>query len=255
MQIYPYVQNRKRCPLSSLKWKIIPWSTHSKSPKDELIDILVDIPEILEDIVSLRTLSSQPEKQYLLRQAVEEKCWRCDRQLLSWSTSCGNATVAFVESLITAHSTEENSKNSAPPATDLAMAHLGMIYWTTYSLVSQMLSSLSGASPPGEDKNRLPPRIDAHLYSRKVALLIPYFKSPAVGSFLLSFIGFPVAVAASFLARQDSEGNFSEARALLVKAFHGERGSQLQRFLATWPWMTRSESDTLGAKGAQHAVE
>jgi hypothetical protein len=96
--------------------------------------------------------------------------------------------------------------------------------------------------------------MDARLWTHKVALLIPYFQNPGVGSYLISFIGFPVAVAASFLARQDSVGNFSEARALLVRAFHGERGKQLQRFLATWPWMTRPELDTLGVTGTQASV-
>lgn len=200
---------------------------------------------------SLKSLSSQPEKQYLLSQTLEERCWRCDRQLLSWSTSCGEAVVSFVESLIAVQDLDNNGEASTPPSTDLAMAHLGMIYWTTYNLLSQILLWLKGAPSSEEEIALLPPRIDAYLYSRKVVLRIPYFKKPGVGSYLISFIGFPVTVAASFLARHDSLGNFSEVRALLVKAFHNEGGKQLQRFLASWPWMTRSEMDTLGMTEAQ----
>lgn len=253
MQIYPYLQSRKRCPLSSLEWKTMPWSKHPKWPKDKLVDILIDVPGIMEDMTTLQTLSAQPEERYLLCQALEERCWQCDRELLSWSTSCGEAIVAFVESLIAVPGLDDNSESSAP-STDLAMAHLGILYWTIYNLLSQILSGIREAAPSREDMTRLPPRIDALLYSRKVALLIPYFKKPGVGSYLITFIGFPVTVAASFLARQDSEGTFSEARALLVKAFRGERGQHLQRFLATWPWVTRPESDTLGVTGAQAAV-
>ena len=251
MQIYPYLQNRKRCPLSSLEWKTIPWSTYPKSPKDELIDILIEIPGLLEDMAALKTMSSEHEGKHVLCQALKERCWRYDHQLLSWSASCGEGIIAFVESLVTVQDQDDNGKESAPPSTDLAMAHLGMIYWTTYNLLSQILSWLSQVDPAKEDTTALPPRIDAHLYSRKVALLIPYFKKPGVGSYLISFIGFPVAVAASFLARQDPVGDFSEARALLARAFRDERGKQLQRFLATWPWMARSESDTLGATAKQ----
>lgn len=254
MQIYPYLQSHKRCPLGNLEWKTIPWSTHPKWPKDKLLDILIEVPGILEDMATLKTSSSQPEKRYFLRQALEDRCWLCDRQLLSWSTSCGEAIVAFVESLIAVQDLDDNSKESAPASTDLAMAHLGMIYWTTCNLLSQILSWLREAAPSKEGTILLPPRIDVHLYSHKVALLIPYFKKPGVGSYVITFIGFPVAVAASFLARQDLVGDFSEARALLVRAFHGERGKQLQRFLATWPWMTRPELETLGVTGAQATV-
>ncbi|KEF54376.1 uncharacterized protein A1O9_09542 [Exophiala aquamarina CBS 119918] len=237
-----------------LEWKTIPWSAHPKWPKDKLLDILVEVPGILQDMAILKTFTRQPEKQHFLRQVLEESCWWCDRQLLLWSTSCGAAVVTFVESLIAVQDLDDNSKESAPPSTDLAMAHLGMIYWTTYNLLSQILSWLRGPGPSREDTTPLPPRLDAHLYSHKVALLIPYFKKPGVGFYLISFIGFPVAVAASFLARQDSVGTFSEARALLVRAFRGERGKQLQGFLATWPWMTRSELDTLGMTGSHAAA-
>lgn len=255
MQIYPFLQNRKRCPLASLEWKSVPWSTHPKWPKDKLLDILIEVPGILEDLVTLGTLSPQSMKRSSMWQALEERCWWCDRQLLSWSASCGKAVVAFVESLITVQDLDQKSQESAPPSTDLAMAHLGMIYWTTCNLLSQMLFWLSANAPSKEDSTRLPPRMDAYLYSHKVALLISYFQNPAVGSYLISFIGFPVAVAASFLARQDSTGNFSEARALLASAFHGERGKHLQRFLATWPWLTRSQLDTLGVTAAQADID
>ncbi|KAJ9607131.1 hypothetical protein H2200_008203 [Cladophialophora chaetospira] len=253
--IYPYIQSRRHCPLSSLEWTNIPWSIHPKSPKDKLVDILIEVPGILEDMTILKTLSSQPQERYLLCQALEERCWRCDRQLLIWSTSCGNAIVDFVESLISVQDLSENSAESAPPSTYLAMAHLGMLYWTTYNLLSQILSWLRQAAPSKNKTPPLPPRMDAHLYVHKVALLIPYFNKPEVGSYLISFIGFPVAVAASFLAREDSAGTYSEARALLVQAFSGgERGKELQRFLASWPWLTRSEADTLGMTGAQATV-
>ncbi|KAK5064776.1 hypothetical protein LTR84_000610 [Exophiala bonariae] len=71
--IYPYIQNHKRCPLSTLEWKTIPWSNHPKGPKDKLIDILIEIPGILEDMGALETLSTQPEKRHFLGQGLEER--------------------------------------------------------------------------------------------------------------------------------------------------------------------------------------
>lgn len=198
--------------------------------------------------------SMQPSERESVSQALEEKCWWCDRQLLSWSTTSGEATVSFVEGLIVGEDLDNNSSESAPSSTHLAMAHLGMIYWTTYNLLSQILFFLTQTIPSRESTKQLPLRIDAHSYTRKVALLIPHFHNSGVGSYLISFIGFPVTVAASFLFRQKSAAGTSEARALFDKAFRGEQGNHLRNFLGTWPWMTRSEIDTIRTVGNQVAA-
>jgi len=246
VQIYPCLQNRKRCPLSSSEWKTIPWLTNPKSPKDKLLDILIELPGVLEDISTSETLSDQPEQRFVLLKRLEGKCWLYDRQLLSWATSCGADIISFVETLITVQNVKDESSGSALPSIDLAMAHLGLIYWTTYNLLSQILFWLTEACLSKEDKTQLPPHLDPNLYCRKVDLLIPYFKKRGVGSYFVSFIGFPVTVVASFLARHDTSGNLSEAREFLARALDGEHGILLKRFLATWPWMTRPESETLG---------
>lgn len=193
-------------------------------------------------------LFNEPERQSLLQDDIEERCWLYDRQLISWSTSCGAATVAFVERLITNQDHDNDNNESALSSTDLAMAHLGIIYWTTYNLLSQIISRLRETAHPGENKGQLPSRMDAHQYCSKAISLIPYFQIPEVGSYFISFVGFPATVAISFLARQDASGHFSEARGLLDRAFCGEHGKQLQSFLATWPWTTRHESETLGSR-------
>lgn len=99
---------------------------------------------------------------------------------------------------------------------------------------------------------RLPQHLDAHLYCRKVDLLIPYFKNSSVGSYFVSLVGFPVAVAASFLLRQ---GNISGASEFLARALDCEHGILLKRFLGTWPWITRPESETLGSATVQAVMK
>jgi hypothetical protein len=245
LQIYPYLHNRKACPLSSLAWKTIPWSLHPKSPKDELIDVLIELPGMMEDTSTLKTLSSQPERAYAPYEILQERSSWCEHQLQSWSTTCGEATVAFVEGLI-ADPDRENDVYMAPPSTDLAMAHLGLIYWTTCNLVSQILSSLEEFASSEKATDLRSQRSDSLIYSRKVALLIPYFNRPGVGSYLISFIGWPVAVATSYLAKYD----LAEAQPLLDAAFRGEHGRQLKKFLNSWPWMTMVEMDMLGSAGA-----
>lgn len=243
MQIYPCIQSRKRCPLNSPEWKTIPWSTNPKSTKDQLLDVLIEIPDVLEDMTITETLSDQPEQRHILLKKLEERCWQCDRQLLSWATACGAEVVAFVESLIAVRDVKDMSNEPALPSTDLAMAHLGLIYWTTYNLLSEILLWLTEAYMPKDDDIQLPRHLDAHLYYRKVDRLIPYFKKSAVGSYFVSFVGWPVAVATSFLSRQ---GELAEARAFLARALDCEQGILLKRFFGTWPWTTDPESEILG---------
>lgn len=228
------MQSRKRSVFSSPEWKSVPWSTRSKSPKDTLLDILVEIPALLEDLEVLAGLPAGSDKRLCLYQQLEQRCWSCDGQLQTWSTSHGAPTLALVESIITI---QERNRTS-PSSEQFAMAHLGMIYWTTCNLLYQITSFLRTGSP-----QQLLSRMDPRIYCRNIGLLIPYFQCPGMGSFFLSIVGFPATVAVSYLARQDDPGEFSDERRLLLRAFQGKHGGQLHRFLATWPWQSERERD------------
>jgi hypothetical protein len=227
IQIYPDIQNRKRSIFSSPEWKSIPWSLRPKDPKDELLDILVEVPAILEDLDDfLGCLSDQVERQTFLRQQLEERCWLYDSQLHQWATNSGSSTVTFVEAKISSESQED----AAPSSEDFAMAHLGMVYWATCILLYHTLWYLVGDSRP-----KYPGRIDPRQYCRKIALLMPYFHGPGVGAFFMNIAIFPAAVAMGFLARRDPADQPSQERRMLLKSFRGKHGHQLQNFLRSWP--------------------
>lgn len=193
-------------------------------------------------------LSEQSEGPSILLKSLEENCWLYDRQLLSWTTSCGAEIVALAEHLISVQDLKDKSDESALPSTELAMAHLGLIYWTTCNLLSQILLGLTEACRSTKAKARLPPHPNAYFYCRKVDRLLPYFQKRSVGSYFVSFVGWPVAVAVSFLARQ---GELTEAREFLARALDCEQGTLLKRFFGTWPWMTDAELQVLGSADAQ----
>jgi hypothetical protein len=238
-QIYPDIQNRKRSAFSSLRWKSVPWSLCPKGPKDELLDILVEIPGVLEELEDLlRCPSDQVERQTLLRQQLEQRCWLYDSQLQTWSTGSGLSAVAFVEVRVTNKSGEDSARSD-----DFAIAHLGMVYWATCNLLYHILHFLGGSSRP-----ELHERIDPRQYCRKIVLMLPFFQSPGMGAFFINIAGFPTAVAVGFLARQDPPDQVSAERRLLLKVFEGKHGRQLQEFLGTWPWQTSRETEIISAR-------
>lgn len=215
---------------------------------------MIDIPGVLEDLSRIELLSDQSTMQCFLLKDLEERCWHYDHQLQLWLTSSGAATIAFVEDVVANQQKYriDNDKNYAmPSSTDLAMAHLGLNYWTTYNLLSQIIGPLKQAAPPTVEGATLPARFDPHHYCRLVSLLIPYFQTPGVGSYYVSFVGFATTVAMSFIVRQCPSEDVSALRILLSKAFHGEHGAHLRRFLATWPWANPQESEAMGRQMSQ----
>ncbi|OAL30795.1 hypothetical protein AYO22_01415 [Fonsecaea multimorphosa] len=238
MKVYADIHRRKRSVFSSPAWKSIPWSVHPKGPRDKLLDILIEIPALLESLESLLAcLSDEVERQTLFRQQLEERCWLYHSQLQTWSATSGSSTVDFVEDQIAngAH------KGSEPSSEHFAMAHLGMLYWATCNILHEVLWYVAG-----KDRADLPACMDARLYCRKIILLMPFLQRPTMGAFFLNIAGFPAAVAVSFLARQDPPGKVSEERRMLQKAFQDIHGAQLRNFLGTWPWRTDRETEIIG---------
>lgn len=184
------------------------------------MDILLEIPGLLED---LERRSAHETQQGSLFAQLQERCRICDESLRNWSTSSGHASVSFAEGLI---STPATQVSSLPPE-NFAMAHLGMIYWATCSLLHRVMA---------DDTN-------AGLYCRKILLMVPFFQRPDMGAIFINFVGFPVSVVVSFIARQENHAAFEALKELLYKIFMDpNRGSQLRAFYETWPWQSTNET-------------
>ncbi|KAF4943718.1 hypothetical protein FGADI_13217 [Fusarium gaditjirri] len=218
--LYQDLHSRKRSAFNTPEWKSIPWSTLPKTPKDELVDILLEIPGLLQD---LEQESADTTQQESLHKQLRERCRICDEDLRNWSTSSGEASVSFAEGLISIPATQDSSLSPE----DFAMAHLGMIYWATCSLLYQIM---------GDDTR-------AWLYGRKILLMVPFFQRPDMGAIFINFVGFPISVVVSFVARQEEHAAFEGSKELLYKIFMDpNRGSQLRAFFETWPWQSANET-------------
>ncbi|XWW92808.1 hypothetical protein V2A60_000735 [Cordyceps javanica] len=141
---------RKRSPFASPAWDKIPWKKHPKAVKDELIDLLQDIPEILEYIEEFKVCTDLGRRQDL-EMLIMSRCNEVRADLDAWAADRGDSLQRF--------DCFANIGPLEPPRNDAEFAfhHMTVIYWFTAGMVAcikSFFSSRQGAEriperPPG----------------------------------------------------------------------------------------------------------
>ncbi|CAI4213943.1 unnamed protein product [Parascedosporium putredinis] len=201
------------------EWKIIPWTVSSKSPEDHLLDILLDIPEVLERYDGLRA-SVDLSKQRELRDALRLKCPM-------------------------GHGKRRNrllyAPSKQPSLTELESLKIKALYltgclllYTTWKMVSDAGSPI--AAPPDPS------------YSRSledIAALTPMLLSASTGMFGKQVASWPLAIALQFFMAF-AQPQFDKQKAALVKCLDGPQAQVIREFIHSMnadsqshpPWMT-----------------
>ncbi|KAK3341933.1 hypothetical protein B0T25DRAFT_465775 [Lasiosphaeria hispida] len=127
---------RKGLALSTPEWKNIPWQEIPKDLKDVLVDVLVDIPGLVEDLDRLRRCTDAGIQAHFHLKLVQD-CWEHDRQLRAW--------LGLVHQL-----TDPGKRVCKDPAspeslvTHIAQVHGMSLYWTSSLVVYSILREASG---------------------------------------------------------------------------------------------------------------
>ncbi|OAA66324.1 Zn(2)-C6 fungal-type DNA-binding domain protein [Cordyceps fumosorosea ARSEF 2679] len=138
---------RKRSPFATPAWDKIPWLKHPKAVKDELIDVMQDIPEILEYIEEFK-VSKDAGRRRDLEMLIMSRSSEVQADLDSWAADRGDSLQRFD---CFAHiGPLEPPRNDA----EYAFHHMTTIYWFTAGMVSCIKSFFS--SRQGEE--RIPER-------------------------------------------------------------------------------------------------
>ena len=207
--------NRKKSMLSSPEWKTIPWCEKPKNSRDLLLDILIDMPGLLEDLDALNECPSSQERQRL-RQELIGKCWMYDALLLDWANSICPSQQPFGSSY-------QPPEDEIVSPQQLAHAHGLSLYWTTCLLLYSTLASASGSS-----SILLPERTDPRVYIGSIAKVVPVLLRAGSGMYGQHIAALPLGVALQFAMATDS---MAHEQAMLVRNFEIPRGRVVNGFL------------------------
>lgn len=135
------IGRRKASPFNSDEWKSVPWRMRPKSMKDRLIDIMLEVPTLLEQMtdVSTHALPAESRKQLLVHcEAVEEA-------LQSWAVDMSSEILRFDYTV--------TGLPLFPPMvdTEFALLHLSIIYWFINMMVFSIKISRSPSDPGTAD--------------------------------------------------------------------------------------------------------
>lgn len=176
---------REKLVFSTPEWKNIPWQEIPKDLKDVLVDVLVDMPGLLEDLDDMQSCRKQ-SRQRKLRHELVQRCWEHERQLLDWL----HLVCQELGSSTHASATEPGEKDLV---THLAVIHGMSLFWTTCIILYSTLRTASG--PQAE----LPGRTDPMHYVRKLAEAISSLLRPSAGLYGKQSAALPLELALLYI--------------------------------------------------------
>ncbi|KAJ6439226.1 dnaK protein [Purpureocillium lavendulum] len=136
-----YFGRRELSPFSTREWRTTPWRAREKSIKDLLVDILDDIPGLLQQLDKVQGLQYGAKRDELL-QKLHLRCREIEVTLNAWKRRVGNDLQRFDYTT--------TSLPIAPPDSDVefALLHLTSLYWVACLLLYSTLGFASRQGSP-----------------------------------------------------------------------------------------------------------
>ncbi|CAG9945559.1 unnamed protein product [Clonostachys rosea f. rosea IK726] len=207
---------RQPTALSTSRWKEIPWKCLPKTPRDRLVDIMLDFPEITTEVSRL-DLTTKEFDQLFQREKLIEKCWSIIRDLRRWEDTWGAEAVEFATNRV---NTESSPEPPHFPSEDLAKGHIMLIYWAHCIMICDIFQSQIRKSLKPRTPAAWPEYTKPATYCRKLANLLRFFQINKSGSFFMNMVLTTTAYCFQYLSREEEDGPPIE-KAMLLKALRG----------------------------------
>jgi hypothetical protein len=213
------VLRRKQLVLSTPEWKSIPWQEIPRNLKDILVDILVDMPGLVEAFDNMR-LCTEPSRQAALRLELVQKCWEHDRQLLTWS--------GLLCQVVNGNTSKQpcTTPRSEDLVTHVAQVHGMSLFWTTSFVLYSILWTASGLQAD------LPERTNPMHHVRHLIEAITILLQPTAGLYGQQSAALLLEVALQYtVAIGPSSSRENEALLETLKALKEDLGNGLTRMI------------------------
>ncbi|XEV02823.1 hypothetical protein FSHL1_008110 [Fusarium sambucinum] len=212
------VSRRTRSPFSQQQWKRMPlWRSVTASPLNKLIDILVEVPGLLEDLDILRQ-ASHPIRSELVN-ILKDTCRACESDLMTWEAEIGDVLTAYDYTVVGKDLPLPNNDD------DLAVIYLSCYYWMTYLMIYSTIGFCELEDPTSDTKRDLvdcPSQKIATSYAYRIAHAIHLLFQPPAGDYSSVAVFFPLGNAIRYLIMTETYGGqsmMSHERFLLTKVF------------------------------------
>ncbi|KAL0261775.1 hypothetical protein SLS55_003207 [Diplodia seriata] len=204
LQMIQAARARKKSIFSEPEWKEVPWQAIPKTPKDALLDIMIDLPTLMESLDNFVEGDHDEDTKEALRARLIQECWDADRRLSEW-----------VENMRLVVNLDLNELIYVKRLGNFAAAQLVNLYWAACIMLFSVLQSANMSSFQPET---LPPRTDPRIYARKIARSASYFFGPDAGIFGTHAASFPIGMALTVLLKAGKQEE--EDRKLLTGIFN-----------------------------------
>jgi hypothetical protein len=189
-----------------------PWQTYPKTHIDTIGDILISLPEILEEF---DILTSTPNTPIIEQRAdrLKSKCWRFDEKLRKWKESyirllSSRPLLQQTQNLYTSmNTTPEDDLPDIIIGYGLSPLHGMTLYWAACALLYETMRALFDYFPSvnlGEVEELKSPRMDSKVYCVCVVRSARYFLHPDTGLISALVIGFPLGCVAQAICSRNS---------------------------------------------------
>ncbi|KAJ5927865.1 hypothetical protein N7466_006821 [Penicillium verhagenii] len=206
---------RQETVLSQPRWMTEPWIHYSKTPKDLLIDILLEIPSIYVAIDKMNA-EMDPDTNKLYLADVRSKVLEISQNLVDWEMKFGASN--FI--------TDSDWHFPQRTGTDeIAVAHVKSIYWAICILVSDALPTSLAADGCAH-------QLEPKKCCQNIIHCMPLFLHPASGIFRQHLIPFPLVTAMSYLVSSDTSGLEDEIE-FLVGLYKSPDFSSMRHFISS----------------------
>lgn len=220
---------RRQLVLSTSEWKSIPWQQIPKDLKDVLVDVLVDMPGLVEQFDRMQ-LCTNPNNQAALRADLIQECWEHDRRLRHWLgvvTQLGNPD---------SNPPAEPNVGDLRVVTQVAQVHGMSLFFSTGLVLYSILRMVS------ELQADLPQRTDPLHYARKLAEGLSILLQPGAGLYGQQSAMLPLEVALHYITTMWSSSDESGAVLERLRILKAELGTGVMGMVNTEPEPERQHS-------------
>ncbi|KAG6363685.1 hypothetical protein INS49_008786 [Diaporthe citri] len=191
-QIIDGIKRRKRTSLSRDEWKTVPWTKHAKGTKDQLLDILVEVPGFFEDVDNCESLAD-PEMKHEEYRRLVATCLSLHAQLQAWYGALPPGQ-RYVD-------TSGLGVEDERAIEELPGMYTMLLYWATCLYLYNAMRVHSQKRPASVPPflSDIKDAVNLGQYVSNMSRLLPFFFNPNAGKANLLLAAFPLGTALQFM--------------------------------------------------------